>query len=404
MVRASGNDEREDHRSGELMALARFEKMSRWKRNVISLGAVVLVTLAFLPFNDWMNQTEVSLALLLVVLFASTLFGSTSGLLASALGILCFNFFFLPPFNTLNISGADNIVTFAAFVITALIAGQLSGYARRRAEESEARKIEIERLYEELTAAFEQASEAEALRRSEKLKSALLDAVTHDLRTPLTSIKASATTLIEDANEPMLDHDSRREFLNIIDEETDRLNDFIEGMVGIAKIEAGALQLRQRSASVEEIVSNAVDRLANSLGSRSLETHIASDLPNVFADAASISEVVYTLVDNAVKYSADGTRIRVSAQEKGAGTLVISVEDQGRGISQEVREKVFDKFFRVDDTDIHRTDSGLGLGLAIAKGIVESQGGSIAIEDAGDEFVTRFTVSLRVEEDELDDR
>lgn len=404
MVYQTGNHERKDHGSGELMALARFEKMSRWKRNVISLGAVVLVTLAFLPFNQLVNQTEVALALLLVVLFASTLFGSTSGLFASVLATLCFNFFFLPPFHTLEISDANNLVAFAAFVITALIAGQLSGYARRRAEESETRKVEIERLYEELRGAFEQASEAEALRRSEKLKSALLDAVTHDLRTPLTSIKASATTLIEDADEPMLDHDSRREFLNIIDEETDRLNDFIEGMVGIAKIEAGALQLRQRSASVEEIVSNAIDRLANSLGSRSLETHIASDLPNVFADAASISEVVYTLIDNAVKYSADGTRIRVSAEEKGSGTLVINVEDQGRGISQEMREKVFDKFFRVDDSDIHRTGSGLGLGLAIAKGIVESQGGSITIEDATDDFVTRFVVSLRVEEDELDNR
>lgn len=382
------------------MALARFEKMSRWKRNVISLASVLLVTLAFLPFNDLMNQTEVALALLLVVLSASTLFGSTSGLLASALGILCFNFFFLPPFNTLNISGADNIVTFAAFVITALIAGQLSGYARRRAEESEARKIEIERLYEELRGAFEQASEAEGLRRSEKLKSALLDAVTHDLRTPLTSIKASATTLIEDADEPMLDLESRREFLDIIDEETDRLNDFIEGMVGIAKIEAGAMQLKPRSASVDEIVSNAIDRISNSVGDRTVETRIAADLPSVYADAASISEVIYTLIDNAVKYSGDRTRIRVSAKELDESSLVISVEDEGRGVDPLIREKIFDKFYRGGDADIHRTGNGLGLGLAIAKGIVESHGGSVEVGEGEDGFVTKFTVRLSVDRDE----
>lgn len=381
------------------MALARFEKMSRWKRHAISLGAVLLVTLAFVPFNQMINQTEVALALLLVVLFASTLFGSTSGLLASVMAVLCFNFFFLPPFHTLEISDANNLVAFAAFVITALIAGQLSGYARRRAEESEERKAEIERLYEELRGAFEQASEAEGLRRSEKLKSALLDAVTHDLRTPLTSIKASATTLIEDADEPMLDHESRREFLDIIDEETDRLNDFIEGMVGIAKIEAGAMQLKQRSASIEEIVSNAIDRSSNSLGARTIETQIANDLPNVYADAASISEVIYTLIDNAAKYSAEGTRIRISAVKGTDESLLISVQDQGVGVDVAVREKIFEKFYRGGDSDIHRTGSGLGLGLAIAKGIVESQGGSINVADGENGFVTKFTVALSVNRD-----
>lgn len=385
------------------MALARFEKLSRWKRNVLSLAAVLLVTLAFIPFNQLVNQTEVALALLLVVLFSSTLFGSTAGLLASVLATLCFNFFFLPPFHTLEISDANNLVAFAAFVITALIAGQLSGYARRRAEESERQKVEIERLYDELRGAFEQASEAEALRRSEKLKSALLDAVTHDLRTPLTSIKASATTLIEDADDPMLDEESRREFLDIIDEETDRLNEFIEGMVGIAKIEAGALQLRQRSASVEEIVSNAVDRISKSIVNRALETHVATDLPNVFADAASISEVVYTLIDNAVKYSADGTRIRISAELVCSETMAITVEDEGRGIDPELREKIFDKFYRGGDTtDIHHTGSGLGLGLAIAKGIVESQSGTISVSDGDDGFVTKFTITLHVDREASD--
>ena len=226
----------------------------------IAAVVVLLVTAAFLPFREFLTPTEVALTLLLVVLFASTLFGSTSGLVASVAAIACFNFFFLPPFHTFDISGPENWIAFGTFIITALISGQLSGYARRRAEESEARQREIERLYEELQSAFEQASEAEALRKSEKLKSALLDAVTHDLRTPLTSIKASVTTLIEDSKEDLLDAESRQEFLEIIDEETDRLNEFIEGMVGIAKVEANAMSLHKRSASVEEIVSNAIER------------------------------------------------------------------------------------------------------------------------------------------------
>lgn len=375
------------------MAIGGFGKLSRGIRNVISAAFVLLVTAAFIPFREHLNPTEVALTLLMVVLFASTLFGSTAGLVASVFGILCFNFFFLPPYHTFNISGPENWLAFGTFVITALIAGQLSGYARRRAEESELRQKEIERLYDELSGAFEQASEAEALRRSEKLKSALLDAVTHDLRTPLTSIKASVTTLLDDARSPMLDGESREEFLEIINEETDRLDEFIEGMVGIAKIEANALNLARRSSPVDEIVAIALQRADKLIGSRKLEIEMPPDPPNVFADAASIAEVIFTLIDNAAKYSPPASRIRILVDSLD-GNVRVSVEDQGKGIPPEMRSKIFDKFVRLDEQDIHRTGSGLGLGLAIAKGIVESQGGTIAVTDGDDGFTTKFTVSL----------
>ncbi len=375
------------------MALVRLDKWSRGLRNVIAAGTVLVVTLAFLPLREFLTPTEVALTLLLVVLFASTLFGSTSGLVASVAAIACFNFFFLPPFHTFNISGPENWIAFGTFVITALISGQLSGYARRQAEESEARKVEIERLYQELRGAFEQASEAEALRKSEKLKSALLDAVTHDLRTPLTSIKASVTTLIEDSREKLLDGESRQEFLDIIEEETDRLNEFIEGMVGIAKVEADAMGLRLRPASVEEIIGNAVERAKRAVSRRTVRVEIPPEITDVYADAASISEVVFTLIDNAAKYSKDGTTIAISAIPSADEVLLI-VQDQGCGIDPAMRERVFDKFFRTKEQDIHRTGSGLGLGLAIAKGIVESQGGSIRIEDGDGAFVTKFVVRL----------
>lgn len=362
-------------------------------RMLISASIVLLVTAAFLPFREHVSPTEVALTLLLVVLFSSTLFGSTAGLIASVFGILCFNFFFLPPFHTFNITGPENWLAFGTFVITALIAGQLSGYARRRAEESEARKAEIERLYEELRGAFDQASEAEALRRSEKLKSALLDAVTHDLRTPLTSIKASVTTLLDDARSTVLDGESRQEFLEIIDEETDRLDEFIEGMVGIAKIEANSLNLEKRRSPVDEIVAIAAQRAEKLLGRRNLEIKMPTEPPSVYADAASIAEVLFTLIDNAAKYSTDGTSIRVTVRSLD-GAVSITVEDQGKGIPEEKRGKIFDKFVRVEEADIHRTGSGLGLGLAIARGIVDSQGGSIDVSDGGSGFVTKFTVTL----------
>lgn len=368
-------------------------KIGKFGGALFAVTGIALTTIVLLPFREYLNSTEVSLTLLLIVLFASTLFGSRAGLAASIAGILCFNFFFLPPFNTLNISGPENWVAFGSFLITALIAGQLSGYARRRADESEERQREIERLYDELKGAFEKASEAEALRRSEKLKSSLLDAVTHDLRTPLTSIKASVTTLLDDNGKTDLDLESRHEFLEIINEETDRLNEFIEGMVGIAKVEAGAMHLQRAHSSVEEIVANAVERARNQTAEHDVRIEIETDLPKLIVDPVSISEVVFTLIDNAAKYSRKGTTIRISVFETAESKIRIAVEDQGLGIRAEDREKIFDKFFRVSDTDVHWT-GGLGLGLAIARGIVESQEGRIWVEDGTGDFGTKFVVEL----------
>ncbi|HEX6126164.1 MAG TPA: DUF4118 domain-containing protein [Pyrinomonadaceae bacterium] len=372
----------------------RFRKIGKANAALIAVAAIGLLTGALLPFRQYLNSTEVALTLLLAVLFASTLFGSRAGLAASLAGVLCFNFFFLPPFYTLNISGPDNWVAFGAFLITALLAGQLSGYARRRAEESEARQKKIESLYDELKSAFEQASEAEALRRSEKLKSALLDAVTHDLRTPLTSIKASVTTLLSEPEKTDLDDESRLEFLEIINEETDRLNDFIEGMVGIAKVEAGDNSSRKSLASVDEIVGNAVERARSQLPQHELQLDVAHDLPKLVVDAASVSQVVFTLLDNAAKYSPAGSLIRLSAYLTSAAKVRIVVEDQGSGIPKRDREKVFDKFVRLGDG---KPDSGLGLGLTIARGIIESQHGRIWIEDGSRDFVTRVVCEIPTE-------
>ena len=214
-------------------------------------------------------------------------------------------------------------------------------------------KREIERLYAELRDAFERASHAEALRQSEKLKSALLDAVTHDLRTPLTSIKASITTLLDEVRgrtngeqRITLDAESRLEMMEVIDEESDRLNRFIGGLIELARIEAGELQLRRRWGAVDEIISAALARAEPSRANIKIELSIENELPVVRVDERAVSEVVYTLVDNAAKYSPRGSTIRISAQRAGEGLIEMAVEDEGPGIPADLRERVFDKFFR----------------------------------------------------------
>ena len=142
---------------------------------LFAIFGIAAVTVALAPFHERFSSTTIALALLLIVLFAATGWGSRPALLASILGLLCFNFFFLPPVHTLTIADPQNWVALAAFLITAVTAGQLSARAKRRAEEAEAGKGEIERLYREYRIASEQASQAEVLRQSEQLKSALLD-------------------------------------------------------------------------------------------------------------------------------------------------------------------------------------------------------------------------------------
>jgi len=366
----------------------------------VSLVSVLTVTALLMPFHNKINTTTIALLFLLIVLFSATFFGRNPALLASFAAMLCFNYFFLPPVHTWTISETQNLVAWFAFTLTAVVAGELSTYARKRAEEATRGKAEIERLYNELQGAFEQASQAEALRQSEKLKSALLDAVTHDLRTPLTSIKASVTTLLEDKKEKFLNDDGKTEFLEIINEETDRLNEFIEGMVGIAKVEANALRIRKTWSEITEIINNAIDRARNHLASNHITIEIEKDLPSVFVDASSFSEVIYTLLDNAAKYSPQNSKIRISAKRNGDEMIALAIEDEGKGIAPEMREKVFDKFFRAETQDIHTTSSGLGLGLAIARGIVESQGGRIWIEDGSDGFVTKIVFTIPIGDDE----
>lgn len=336
----------------------------------LPVAAILIATVMLLPFTHQINSTTVALTFLLIILCFATFFGRNPALLASFVGMLCFNYFFLHPLRTWYISAPENLVAWAAFTITAVIAGEMSTYAKRRAEEAE-------RLYGELQTAFDQAAHNEALRQSEKLKSALLDAVTHDLRTPLTSIKAAVTTLLDSEGGHRtieLDGEGRGEFLSIINEETDRLNKFIEGMVALARLEAGALNTPGTSSSVEEIVATVVERAAAPLAGHQLTIDIANHLPPVSVDARSVAEALYNLVENAAKYSPRGSTITITAASND-DRVSIGVMDEGRGIPVEMRERVFEKFVRIDG----QSEKGLGLGLAIARGIVEAQNGTIGI-------------------------
>lgn len=377
----------------------------KWTGYAVAGLSVAVLTLVLKLLGEHVNAATVSLVFLLNVLLIATRWGSVPAMVASILAMLCFNFFFLPPLGTFTIAATDNWIALIAFLLTAVTVGQLSARARKRAEEAECGKREIGRLYAELREAFERASHAEALRQSEKLKSALLDAVTHDLRTPLTSIKASITTLLDEVRGEQrvaLDPESKIEMMEVIDEESDRLNRFINGLIELARIEAGELQLRRRWGVVDEIISAALARAEPITRQHRVEVEVEKELPGVRVDERAVSEVVYTLIDNAAKYSAKGSRIRISAERAGEDSIRMAVEDEGPGIAPDLRERVFDKFFRATrDGDVSTTKpSGTGMGLAIAKGIVEAHGGGIAIESGATRKGTRVVFTLPIGDEE----
>jgi K+-sensing histidine kinase KdpD len=362
-------------------------------------------TILLLPFRAHVNVTTVALALLLAVLLAAIAFGSKPALAASLLAMLGFNFFFLPPYHTLTIADPQNWVALSAFFITAVVVGQLSARAKRRAEEAETGRVENRRLYDELREAFDRASEAEAVKRSERLKSALLDAVTHDIRTPLTSIKASATLLLEDRDETessaKLNDEEQYAILEVIEHSANRLDRFVEGIVDLARIDAGDISLHRNWGAVEDIIDAALAQAVPLTKKHHIDIVVAEELPVIRVDARTVTEVIYTLVDNASKYAPAGTTITISARRAADDAVAISVEDEGPGIPRNVRELVFEKFYRADHSTDKSNRTGIGMGLAIAKGIVEAHGGHIWIEDATAGRGARVVFTVPVGDEEV---
>lgn len=355
-----------------------FSANSPYIRNFAQIAvaavAVSVVTFVLFQFESSVNDTTVALVFIFLIVLIATFLEWAAAIAASLLAALGFNFFFLEPHYTLSIDDPENWISLIVFLAVAVTVGHLSATSNRR-------RIEAERLYNEIEVAFEKASAAEGLKRSEQLKSALLDAVTHDFRTPLTSIKASATMLIEDnefgTQEKKLDRRSRGELLNVIDQETDRLNTFVESMVGVARFQSGNSELKLSNVTAEEIIVKAAKRAKEIQRSHKIVSNIAPGIPPIAVDSRLLVEAVYNLIDNAAKYSSPGTRIEISAIPLDR-KVRFAVEDEGPGIPAEERDSVFKKFYRGEPAA--GRPHGMGMGLAIVRGIVEAHGGEIWVE------------------------
>lgn len=226
----------------------------------------------------------------------------------------------------------------------------------------------------ERAAAVERSTRLEASRESEQLRSALLDSVTHDLRTPLTAIRAAATTLV---SQPQLGEAERAELALVVDEESARLDRLIGQAVEMAQLDAAAVKINARPQDVREMLETAVEEMRPLLRDRDVEVTVAEHMVPAPMDRELVRRVLRHLIENAARYSPRGTAIQVSALKE-QDRLVVTVADQGPGIDPGEQPFVFDKFFR-GKKQRSQGASGTGMGLAIVKAILQAHGGGIEL-------------------------
>jgi len=447
------------------------------------------------------NPTTVALTFLLAVLLVSANWGLRYSIVLAVLATLVFNYFFLPPVGTFTIADPQNWIALAAFLITAVVAGQLSERARREALNANQRRRDVERLFalsqrllatdnvaellnaipgylcqvfaarsaslfllstqetyrsdpradlpstEQLKAVavrgepvtdlqhdlsllplrlgarvtgaiglvgtrlsretseavgglaaiaieragvIEQLGKAEAARQSENLRAALLDSVTHELRTPLTGIKAAVTSMLSGYE---LNETQKNDLLAVINEESDRLDRLVSEATEMSQLDAHQVELHLQPASISNAINVAVEQSRSMLASHPLEVHAPADLPRTRMDIERITEVLKHLLENAAKYSSRDTPIIITVEVKGR-QLVVSVADRGPGIDDFEQGLIFEKFYR--GRDQRYRVQGTGMGLAIAKAIVEAHGGTIAVtSQLGHGSVFYFSLPLQ---------
>ncbi|HEV7132783.1 MAG TPA: DUF4118 domain-containing protein [Gaiellaceae bacterium] len=341
-----------------------------------SAGAVVFVTASIAELKPYVPVLSLGVLYVFAVLPIAVVWGIGLASLVSVASMLAFNWFFLPPTHTFQLRDGANWLALAVYLVTAIVVSALAARARRRAELAELREREAAALAEEVL-------EAEALRRSDAIKTAVLHAVSHDLRSPLTAIVAAASGLANP--ELRLPDADRVELVTTIRSEADRLDRIVGNLLDLSRLESGVASPHPALWPVEELVGRAVEEVGPEAARVTAE--VDADASPVRVDAVQIERVLVNLLDNALKFSPPGSPVQVRADERD-GEVLLHVVDQGPGVAAAERDAVFEAFKRGGGSAVR----GAGLGLAIARGFSEANGARVWIED--DPWGGHFVLAL----------
>jgi two-component system sensor histidine kinase KdpD len=317
------------------------------------LIALVAVLATFAVVGLLHDLPSASLLYLVPIVLAASRWGRGPAIFAALVSILGHDLLFVEPRGTFTVARVDEALGLVLLLFTALVTAQLADGARRGAET---------------------AREAAVVRRSDELKTALLRAVTHNLRTPLASIKASVSGLRQPNG--LYSPEDREELLAEIEEEADRLDRLVTNLLHASRLEAGGMRPSAQTQDLRELIAAVVDHLEPRLAGRTVGIDIPEDLPAVACDYAQIDQVVTNLLENASLHTPPGTPIALKANVVD-GSVQVEVVDNGPGVPLAERERLFRPFERGQTRA-----PGTGLGLTIARGFVEAHGGRLWLEDA----------------------
>jgi two-component system sensor histidine kinase KdpD len=334
---------------------------------LIWFGVLAVVTIAMLAVRQRLNEAHVALAYLLVVQGGSARGGRPLGIALACAAFITFDVLFLPPFGMLTIDNPLNWLVLMAFLGTGILSAQLLYRAQTEADAARERAAEIDRLSAERVRLAAEAERAVVLQQEHQTKDAIIASMSHDLRTPLTTIKGLAHEIAESGDE-------RAE---VIEEEADRLNIFVAQILDLSRIAAGTGVPDIQPNEAEDLLGAASQQVAGRLNGRELRIEVGGEEPLLFGkfDFAQTLRALVNLIENAAKYSPRGTPIDLSARRDGPW-LVFAVADRGPGVPADERERIFEPFYRRRTTE--PDVGGAGLGLSIARGIAEAQEGGVS--------------------------
>jgi two-component system sensor histidine kinase KdpD len=339
-----------------------------FKEYIMAVIGVAALTVACWLITPLTGYGAISLIFLLGVLLAGMVLDRGPVLLVAALSALSWNFLFIPPRFTLHIAKLEDGLTFATYFIVAITVGSLTAQLKAR---------------EHLAAQVQLAQESERLRKT------LLDCVSHELKTPLAAIGAASQELLRLA--PSIQNPQiLTELASEIREGSRRLNRVVDNLLDMNRLESGVIRPKREWCDVRELIQSAIDIERESINGRDIRLDVPEKIPLAFVDSMLIEQAVAKLVANAGSHTPRRLPIEVDA-EYANDHLLISVSDRGPGIPIEGTERLFEKFYHGDD----RKTGGLGLGLSIARGLVEAHGGKLTAENR-DGGGARFTITLPV--------
>ncbi|HKH61819.1 MAG TPA: ATP-binding protein [Flavitalea sp.] len=330
-----------------------FSNMDRSKQYFFSVGLICFVSALCYLFSPYLGYKVIAFILMVAVSLIAMTFDILPVFVAAIISALIWDFFFIPPRFTLHISSTEDTILLVTYFLIALVNAVLT---------YKIRKIE------------KRAKQKEEKANTVKLYNTLLNSLSHELRTPIATIIGATDNL--QINNDNLSERNKYDLINEISKASMRLNQQVENLLNMSRLESGFVQPKSDWCDINEIIYNVIKRIEETKVPQKITINVNPEIPLFKLDKGMLEQIIYNLINNAVLYTEPDRKINIVATNY-TNVLEIIVEDNGNGFPEKEMKNVFDKFYRLKNTKA----GGTGLGLSIVKGFTEAMGGSVRLEN-----------------------